>query len=144
MRRLNSPLVLTLAVLSSLSAPVLSAPEKASVSQAPPPVITFRTGEHPEFDRLVFDAPKGTGYKVNRQGSEVTLSFSRPAKVSLSTKALPRAANFRIVSGGDAAENLVVRFTVPQSAVVKDFYSGASIVLDVQASPKAVVAQHQY
>lgn len=141
MRRFHSPLVLTLAVLSALSAPVWSAPGKPSTTSVTAPVITFRTGQHPDFDRLVFDAPKGMGYKVNRQGSEVTVSFSRPAKVSLNTKALPRAANFQVVKGADGAENLVVRFTVPQTAVIKDFYSGSSIVFDVQASAKAALAQ---
>lgn len=93
--------------------------------------IAVRTGEHPDFDRIVFDAPKGTTYKIERQGDEVTVAFSRAARLVLTPFDLARAKRLTVVSGTEANEPLVVRFSVDGKAQTRGFSSGDSIVVDI-------------
>lgn len=95
------------------------------------PTIGFRVGEHPSFDRIVFDAPPGARYKIDRQDERIAVTFFLAAKMTLRKPDLPRASSFEIVSGGDGSAPLIVRFVVAPGAMVKDFTSGNAIVIDV-------------
>ncbi len=95
------------------------------------PSLVLRTGQHPAFDRVVFDAPRGLHYKILREGNEITVSFSLAAKLTLTPVKLTRARAFSVVSGGDGAAPLSVRFTVAPQAALKDFMSGSSVVIDI-------------
>lgn len=93
--------------------------------------MAVRTGEHKDFDRIVFDAPKGTTYKIQRSGAQITLTFSRAAHLVFSPFDLGRAKDLAVISGLEGNEPLAVRFAVDPSAQVRDFYSGPSVVLDI-------------
>ena len=130
MSRASLCVVSALVVISSLTAPVTAAEEKNSPSSLP--VLTLRTGEHPSFDRVVFDAPKGVSHKVVQNGSAVTVEFNSAAKLSIPNKKdLPRVKGFEVVSGGDGTAPLVVRFSIDPKTSIKSFMSGSSIVMDV-------------
>ncbi|NTU77284.1 MAG: hypothetical protein HGA90_05665 [Alphaproteobacteria bacterium] len=93
------------------------------------PRLTLRVGEHPTFDRLVFDGPRGLAYTLRREGSTVTLAFSAPAKVDLRPAAnLSRARHLAVVA---ETPKLSLRFTVAPKALLKDFVSASSIVIDI-------------
>ncbi len=96
--------------------------------------FVLRTGEHPVFDRVVFDAPRGVSYKISREGDAVSVVFSVPGKISLKPTRLSRASGFAVIAGEDGKEPLAVRFNVAPGAVLKDFMSGPSVVIDITAS----------
>ncbi|HAX90940.1 MAG TPA: hypothetical protein DCY07_01865, partial [Rhodospirillaceae bacterium] len=121
-----------------------NAPEKAAEKtlapvQAPLKSIMVRTGEHPTFERVVFDAPRGMTYKISREASSVTIRFSTPAKAVLPRSQLTKIKNLRVVSSIE--EPLAVAFTVSPRAMLKDFMSEASVVIDVsgEAAPNVPV-----
>lgn len=122
-----------LVVLSSLSLSSMAAGTATSSAplSVPLPALVMRTGEHPSFDRVVFDGPMGMGYKLSREGDRVTLAFSKAAKVVFARDILPRAQHFHITQGADGGSPLVVQFSVAPKATLKDFMSGTSIVVDV-------------
>lgn len=126
----------TLVVLSSITVPVCAAESPS----APLPVLTMRTGEHKDFDRVVFDAPKGMTYRVEQGDRKVVVQFSLPAKIALGSPKLVRATGFQIVRGADGKEPLAVQFTIAAKATTKDFMSGPSVVVDVMGG-NAVVAE---
>lgn len=98
------------------------------------PAAVFRVGEHPTFDRIVVDAPKGTTYVLNREGTRVALKFSNPMRLKLFQPSLARAGDFA-ATGADGSAPLTVSFSISPSATIKDFYSGNSIVVDVMGPP---------
>lgn len=118
--------------LSSFSLPLMAA---EGTSGPPLPSLVLRTGEHPAFDRIVFDAPKGMTYTLSRQDNALLISFSSPAKLALPKVKLTRATGFQIVQGSDGTAPLVVRFAIAPQSTQKDFMSGSSIVIDVFGGP---------
>lgn len=95
------------------------------------PTIVMRTGEHATFDRLVFDAPRGAHYKLVREKTSVTLSFSLAAKMTVRPLDLARARGLQLIS----SDPLAIRFTVAPDAELKDFMSDSSVVIDVTGAP---------
>ncbi|MBV8548114.1 MAG: hypothetical protein JO126_01505 [Alphaproteobacteria bacterium] len=93
--------------------------------------IAARAGEHPDFDRVVFDWPRDVPYKVKRDGTRVTIHFDAAAKVKFNGfNDLTRALGFRTTQ--DDKGNLEVSFTVNGKAGLHDFTSGHSIAVDIQ------------
>ncbi len=110
----------------------------AAETAAPLPILTLRTGEHPAFDRVVFDAPRGVTYKVSKDGAEVRVVFSIAAKLTLSSMKLKRVKGLSVASGADGLAPLAVKFRVAPDAKLKDFMSGTSIVIDVVGASVAL------
>jgi hypothetical protein len=104
----------------------------ADAERNPPVALVFRAAAHPAFDRLVFDAPKGMGYKIARQGETARVIFDRSARVRLREAGLARAA---ALAADEEDGKLVVRFRLAAAATLKSFKSGASIVVDVYGPP---------
>ncbi len=137
MSRRSFGLVCVFSVCTTLAVSAQAAEGVRSPSAALAPVLTFRTGEHPAFDRIVFDAPKGFSYQVRKEGGQVTVAFTAAAKLTLPRFAdVQRARGFTIVSGADGLAPLVVRFSVAPGAQLHDFLSESSIVIDVMG-PRA-------
>jgi len=136
-RAISLRLVCAFAALLSLTGTGTAADKGVEKTGGGLALIPMRVGEHPDFDRIVFDAPQGTSYSLKRNGDSLTVTFSRAARVTLARQTLARAKGFTVVSGADGAEALAVRFTLAPKAVVNDFYSGASIVLDVKGAAVA-------
>jgi tetratricopeptide (TPR) repeat protein len=96
------------------------------------PVIRVRTGEHPEYTRIVFDFNDATPYQASNNNGVVTVRFQRPARIELGTLASGAA---RLIGGarssfsGDAT---TVTLAVPPTSTVRDFLSGTKVVVDVR------------
>ena len=101
-------------------------------------VINARGGVHENFDRIVFDWPRATPYTIRRDGPRVTIDFATEADIAL--RALPSAKLSR-ARGFQADDkkngHTIVSFEVEPHAVLKDFTSGASLVLDVSGAAAA-------
>jgi hypothetical protein len=116
--------------------PLWAAPEAPQTAPQRAPVsLVFRAAEHPDFDRLVFDAPRGFSYKLQREGAEVQIVFAAPAEVKIKEPGLSRVRGLRAAMEPGTKPHLVVRFNVAAKAILKDFLSGASIVIDVYGPP---------
>jgi len=93
--------------------------------------VGVRTGQHPDYGRLVFDWTKKVPYKVDRQGNRASISFGRAADINLSRVQSRRAQN---VGGAESvvtgAETVVV-LNVPSTSRVRHFLSGSKVVFDV-------------
>lgn len=71
----------------------------SAADPAPPPIsVPVRIGEHDGFGRVVFDFPKPPGWRMERRGDEVTLSFAAEDQVVAPGGAVPR--NVRTIAGG--------------------------------------------
>ena len=84
--------------------------------------VRVTTGDHPNFGRVVLDAP-GLSYTVTRDGSHLLIRFSEePILGELPTA--PRKLALRAVPGG-------VDLTVPPDANVHTSRMGSKVVVDV-------------
>jgi len=86
--------------------------------------VVVRSGNHPDFGRVVFDTPAHTTFHVTRDGDRLTVSF--PASIALST---PPAAPRNVVSvhsGGTQAE-----LVIAPRATFRTDRIGPRIVVDV-------------
>ncbi len=92
--------------------------------------ITGRAGEHPDFDRIVFDWPRTVAYSVHREATKVTINFGAPGDVHFNGFSfLTRARGFN--TGADANGNLTISFSVDAKSSLKDFTSGNSVAVDI-------------
>jgi hypothetical protein len=99
------------------------------------PVIAVRAGVHPDFDRVVFDWPHTVAYAVHRDGTHVTIRFASTGKADFREISLAHMARARDFSSTlDAHGHLTVSFSVGPHAVIKDFLSGASVVIDIRGA----------
>jgi len=96
------------------------------------PVLTVRTGVHPDFDRIVFDWPRKVAYSLHHDGDHATIQFSAPAQARFGSDIvhLTRAHDFS--STLDQNGNLTVSFIVGPKSTLKDFVSDKSVVIDIQ------------
>jgi tetratricopeptide (TPR) repeat protein len=100
--------------------------------------LTLRGGVHEDFDRLVFDWPRHTDYKIARNGNLVQIVFSASASLDFKpfvTAKITRAQKYEIAEKNDSS--LTVRFEVSPDATVKDFVSGNAVVIDLLSKPNA-------
>ncbi len=129
----RAPFVIVCCVAALFGAPLsLAAAEKTAQVISGGVAVVLRTGQHPSFDRVVFDAPVGMGYKIEREGERVTVRFSKAAKAVLPPSKLSRAKGFHVVTGADDGAPLAVSFSVAPQATLKDFMSDRSLVIDIK------------
>lgn len=96
--------------------------------------INVRGGMHDDFNRLVFDWPRAPAYKLLRDADRIAITFAGPAtgfKLDASARKLTRLNGFAVAQQADATQ---VSFTVAPQAMVKDFLSGTSLVIDVRGA----------
>ncbi len=138
-----TPFIRSLALLVCAGFLALSLPAYGADKAPPLPTLTVRAGVHPDFDRLVIDWPKPVTYVVHRNGAHVTIEFAAPGQAAWQQVILahmPRAAGFLSITGKDG--HLIISFIVNPKAVVKDFTSDNSVVLDI-TGPSHGTAQQQ-
>lgn len=126
--------MLALPVQAEDGAPLSIIPPVAQQAPKSEPATSFaiqvRAAEHETYDRVVFDWPHHVPYKVLREGNRVTVHFSAAGSAVLGvTRHLTRGRNF--TASADANGNLSVSFDVGDTTLLKDFYSGNSIVVDI-------------
>jgi len=145
MRGSHWPFLSTLVLLVSLGS--YAHAQEVAASSAPQQNITARAGEHPEFDRVVFDWPRTTAYNVTRDGNRVTVHFGSNAHIQFNGFSfLTRAKGFTTSSSSDGG--MTVSFTVSPDASLHDFTTGNSVAIDIQGgvaktAPAAAVARTQ-
>jgi len=106
------------------------APEAESL-----PKVRVRVGEHPGYDRLVFDWPEPVSYRIDhdRAGGETVLAFDRPALMDIGAyrgRTLDRVTGLRPSLQQAGAK---VALTTPEGARVRHFTLDKRVVVDVFA-----------
>jgi hypothetical protein len=105
-----------------LFVPLLSvAAEVVSANSQP---IAVRSGNHPDYGRVVFDTPPGTSYIVTRDGDRLTMVF--PDGIILSAPPATPRNIISIESGAARAELVIAPRTTFRAARL-----GSLIVIDV-------------
>ncbi len=102
--------------------------------------VRMRSGEHPDYTRLVFDFPQRTDYSLDREGGATTLRFQSPSPIDLG--ALARRPPRFVTGLSTATENgaNVVRFTTPETSGVKHWRDGGKVVVDIAAPSQTAQA----
>lgn len=115
-----------------------TAPASARGSGAPQeknttgPTLVVRTGEHPDYQRLVFDWPSKTSYTVAEGDGAARIAFGRPARLdakSLRSRLPGQFSGLRAEQS--AAGNLDVVIPIPDGIRVRHFLSGSKVVVDL-------------
>ncbi len=114
----------------SVAQPAASAP---SLPSTPAALIDLmvRGGEHPGFNRLVFDWPGPVDYSVDLKGTQVTLTFDRAARVNPTALAASLPTDVGVVSAGPKDKSTVVVLALPVGMRVRHFTSGPRVAVDL-------------
>ena len=106
------------------STALFSAALLLTTAQAAPPtnkeLVIVRTGSHPDFGRIVFDAPQNARYALARDGDVVIVRF--PDTVSLGTPEAPPRNVLRLTASGTRAEfSVAAGATLRQNSVRRTY-----------------------
>jgi tetratricopeptide (TPR) repeat protein len=96
------------------------------------PKIRVRSGQHPDYSRIVFDWRNAVDYTLANQDGVVTVTFQRAAELQvarLSRNLPPYLGGIRARASNSATR---VTMTVPKSSQIKHFLSGAKVVVDIR------------
>lgn len=107
----------------------VAAQEAASGSLAK---VGVRTGQHPDYSRIVFDWRDAVKYEVANANGVVRVTFQQAADLQvadINRNPPPFVGGIRARAGNGAT---VVTLTVPKSSQIKHFLSGPKVVLDVR------------
>jgi hypothetical protein len=124
--------------------------ESAGGSSAP--TLKVRKGQHPNYDRLVFDWTRPVEYNVSRDGGRLSVGFNRPAKIDIAALRSGLGRGFTKPAAKTELTKLTFAVDVDASARIRHFRAGNKVVLDVfrstddktaQGSPKTTPAQPQ-
>ncbi len=97
----------------------------------PPPPLRVRKGQHPTYDRLVFDWTRPVDYEVSRDGKRVTLQFSRPSQIDLAALRAKLDRGFSNPSTQTESSKLAFSVDVKEGARIRHFRAGTKVVFDV-------------
>lgn len=90
--------------------------------------IAIRTGSHPGYGRIVFDAPPNTRYRLTREGNRIVVRF--PDEQTL---AAPNGTPRNVSGLGVAGSRL--EFSIPPGAGLRETRLGQRLVIDVTDPP---------
>ena len=96
------------------------------------PTVSVRAATHENFDRLVFDWPKGVKFQLRHDGAKVSITFESAAAMKIPSTidaTLSRARGFAQASEGN---RVTVSFTVDSDATLKAFPNDSAVVVDIQ------------
>lgn len=94
------------------------------------PEIRVRTGEHPDYTRVVFDFEEQVPYQAGVDAGVVTVRFQRPVRFQLGALTGVRLIGAARTQVGN--ETTTVTLAVPATSDIRDFLSGAKVVIDVR------------
>jgi len=97
---------------------------RPAAGRADEPVVAVRSGNHPGFGRVVFDAPPGAAYRLERDGDRVLVRFAESVTLSGSPPMPNNVLSVR--TSGGAAELILA-----PGASVHDSRLGERVVVDV-------------
>ena len=110
---------------------------EAQAAPADAPAVGVRTGQHPDYTRVVFDFKSDVAYDLANADGVVRIRIKAPAAIdvsSLNGGNVPFIGGARSsVSGGET----LVTMAVPSSATVRSFKSGPKVVVDVREQNRA-------
>jgi len=90
--------------------------------------IPVRTGNHPTYGRIVFDAPANTRYRLTREGDQISVRF--PDDQIL---ARPGSPPRNVAKLGVAGSRL--DFTIRAGATIREMRLGERLVIDIADPP---------
>ncbi len=116
---------------SPAAPPAAAAP--AGVPSASPPAerIAVRTGEHPQYGRIVFDWERDVGFKIEQRGNRALVTFERPAAIALDPVVRGGARNVAGAASQIVGGTTVVTLNVPSTSRIQSMKSGPKVVIDV-------------
>jgi len=94
-----------------------------------PTTVAVRVGSRGGSDRIVFDWPKRTDYKLAQGDGKVQIAFDQPAAIDMAR--LARALPERLRPATLSADGTQVQFTLPPGHRVSDSRGGNLVILDV-------------
>lgn len=100
--------------------------------------VKVRVGEHPGFDRLVFDWAKPAGAELVSAPGQVRLIFDRVGDFDLSLVRKDPPPSVRGVTVGKGAQERSITIEIAPGATASIWESGASTVLDIRHENTAV------
>jgi hypothetical protein len=103
----------------------------ATPAKPAPAAVKLRTGEHPGFSRLAFDWPKDVGYTIRRNGDQAELQFAGPGAINLEKAMGDLPPRVDSMSASTASSDLTVKLALKPGAVLRDFRTGNTVVLDI-------------
>ncbi len=100
------------------------------VFAADAPDVTIRAGAHEGYERIAFDWPRTIGYRIERQGDQLTVTFDTAAHFA--DRALRGGKLRRLATAMPVAPTgLRYSLRIAPNAVVKDFRNRNAVVLDI-------------
>ena len=96
------------------------------------PTIRVRSGQHPDYSRIVFDWREAVDYAVDTKDGVVRVTFQRAADMQVGDVNQSPPPFVGGIRARPAGKTTVVTLTVPQSSQIKHFLSGPKVVLDVR------------
>ena len=130
------------APVAPVAKPAPAAPPAPAVA-AKPAAVAVRVGGHGASDRIVFEWPKRTDYKLAQGDGKVQIAFDQPAGIDMAR--LERALPQRLRPASLSADGTQLQFTLPPGHRVNDTRAGNLVILDVVPGqpPVPVVAPPQ-
>jgi tetratricopeptide (TPR) repeat protein len=119
--RAPAVLLYALLALAGLSGPV-AADDK----------IPVRVGEHPDFNRLVFDGRGKISYTLRREGDQIILTFGAPVQFDVPTRQMQNLSRLGRWTQEQSGGQTILKFQVAAGASVRDFMNDGSIVIDIK------------
>lgn len=105
---------------------------KAQAVPSNVPNISVRTGQHPDYTRVVFDFTANTPYTVANNNGVVTVTFDAAANIDVAPLNLDGVPFL----GGARSEIMdgktIVTMAAPSTAPLRDFLSGPKVVVDIR------------
>ena len=107
----------------------------AQAASAGAPALRVRVGEHPTFNRLVFDWTRPVTYQSGKEGGNLSIRFDQPARIDLAAVRgqLPEGLTNPQTSLGD--EGTEFSLQIPAGSTVRHFKSGEKVVVDILKGP---------
>lgn len=111
-----------------------------SAPLAAQPQITVRSGDHPDFSRIVFDFTQPPEYSVSLAGDRLTITFDRPFAFDFGS--LPEDPLDRLAEPETTVTDVGTRVELRVAGRLRPrhFLSGASLVVDAVDSADAAPA----
>ena len=114
------------------------APSAASTLDANAlPFVRTRAGQHPTYNRLVFDWDQPVEYIINRNAEVLSIQFDKPARTNIESVNLSQTPFFAGPRQSLVNGNLNILVGVPQNGRIRDLRVGQKIVVDVIADQNA-------
>ncbi|MFN3076222.1 MAG: tetratricopeptide repeat protein [Alphaproteobacteria bacterium] len=115
-------------------------PKPAAAPSQSGPLVPVRIGDHPKFNRVVFDWPSLPRYSVSEQPGRAVITFAAPGRIDLEglrRRLPPELAGLETAGDG---KSLVVTVPLPADAHISHFPSGPRVAIDVPRGKPGTVS----